>query len=285
MKNYQTRWNEILEDVRKSGHASANAVAQKLGQYWETLSVAERQAFSNALHTSSHFRKHVDTDRQSRRLKRAILALRGVTEPMAPINVENQMYSLGGDPRVTLNALITKLVGYFSDMQKDTTWGGNVNCYAYAMNCRNPGGGIPIPGIYGGRPNYPYPHWDVAKLTEGAEADGATHIEGGNLLPPFAAPGGTYLVALFTVVGGFHWIKRDDQGRWSWKDGTMNPVQKTVQRKPVPSDIALRKMHCYVTDQMVAHLALGQYTPWCNPRMRFQALFSVPNGVHQVSGP
>lgn len=276
MKNYVTRWNEIIEDVSRSANPRSMTAAAKLQTYWGLLTGAERRNLSDSLHTSRAFRANVERDRPDRRLRRAIIAVQAVMGPMPKNSVEARMRDLPGAGLAgILSNFITRLADHFPD-QVTYAWPA-VNCYAYAMKCRNPGGahgGMAIPGIRGGY-QYPYNHGDHLRLRAAAVADGASFY-GMNRVPPFQPPANRYFIALLTRPGGFHWIRRDNVGHWSWKEGTINKVQITVCRTPAPNDIAPRKMHRYVSDAMIPDLLGGEYQPW-NVNDTFRGLFHVPS--------
>jgi hypothetical protein len=283
MKNYVTRWNEIIEDVSKSSHAQSLTATQKLQTYWGLLTQAERKKLSDSLHTSRAFRSDIDDERESRRLRRAIVAVIAVMAPMPRNRVEATMRDLpGAGLSGILNNFIARLIDHFPD-QVTYAWPA-VNCYAYAMRCRNPGGrrgGTAVPGISGGKA--PYNLGDHLKVRVGAVADGA-YFYGMNSRPPFQPPANRYFIALFSRPGGFHWIRRDNTGLWSWKEGNGGKVQGTVSRTPAPDDIAPRKMHRYIKDPMIPDLSQGDYRPW-NSNDTFRGLFTVPSVGLTVDAP
>jgi len=203
---------------------------------------------------------------------------------MPKSGVEAAMRDLpGAGLRGILNNFINRLVDHFPNEITDP-WPA-VNCYAYAMQCRNPGGrrgGTAVPGISGGKA--PYNLGDHMQVRLGAVADGA-YFFGMNRRPPFQPPANRYIIALFSRPGGFHWIRRDNAtGLWSWKEGNGGRVQRTVVRTPAADDIAPRKMHRYIRDAMIPDLLQGGYRPW-NTNDVFRGLFTVPSAGLPVSAP
>jgi hypothetical protein len=168
--------------------------------------------------------------------------------------------------------------------QEDYQWGANANCYAYACNCPNPVVGNPPrqarPGVAAGAPVQN--NGNVQQLIAGVLADGGLLVQQlngqPNALPQ--VPVNSYLVAMLTSAGGFHFMRRDETtGRWSWKDANHGSVKLNVLH--FPSDRYVYINGGNLNDILVANP--GQYV-WAYNQMTFQAFFAVVNGGFAVAG-
>jgi hypothetical protein len=116
----------------------------------------------------------------------------------------------------------------------------NANCYSYVLN--NPDYHWSIPGMgyslakagdYFNEFNAYWKNYSFqefrSKLTMGAQSDG--------LIPAEEAEDkeGFYITALFFPPDNydFHWYRKDDNGLWSHKDGSLQATDKDLDRKVI----------------------------------------------------
>lgn len=126
----------------------------------------------------------------------------------------------------------------------ETGFTGVANCYAYAMKCRQPGGGgTPVPGRAAHAAVLPYdPQWVNrpaywGALLDGIVKDGAADGSTVTVLsqpvgaalpqpdnpPVHRADGTQYLAAMVVKTDGFHFLRRDStSGRWTHKNGAQD---------------------------------------------------------------
>ena len=85
---------------------------------------------------------------------------------------------------------------------------------------------------------------------------------------------------------GFHWLRREDDGFWNWKDGNMDSVKHNATLK-VRNEIRMAKrMYFKISDRYLSDLIgptarrkfIFRYTD-----MKFMAYFYVPNAGIQVA--
>lgn len=167
---------------------------------------------------------------------------------------------------------------------EEYNWGANANCYAFACNCANPAVGNPPrqarPGVISGVP--PADNSNVIQLTAGILADGGVHVQalaGNPLLIP-NPPANSYLIAMLTNAGGFHFIRRDEHTkRWSWKDANHGTVKLNIMHFP-------NNQFVYVNDGNLNDILVanrGNYV-WAYNTMVFRSFFAVTNNGFPVAG-
>jgi len=127
-------------------------------------------------------------------------------------------------------------------------WGGtqDVNCYAFAANCRKPGRGKPDPGDASGYSPKVEGKFTANGLVEGAKRDGLVY-RGTNQTDPPSPNDGHYLVALYLSAdsGDHHWYRKDpDFGRWVHKPGPQNIRNFGVSFQILPTEL-VRISHEY----------------------------------------
>ena len=172
------------------------------------------------------------------------------------------------------------ILGVLEEIQ---TWGMSANCYAYAFKCPTPlngnqGGAMPgAAGAAAGRAVAAGATWIDKVLADGGGAVVQCNETPDN--PPPVHPG-TYIVALIGHVGGFHFLRRDDQGtgRWSWKDGNMGSVKYNVLDTATSQFVYINSTN--LNDLLVTRRA--GFNPWAYANMNFMAFFRVPNGGMNV---
>ena len=153
------------------------------------------------------------------------------------------------------------------------------NCYAYSMNSDGnvvPGGGN------AGRIKKETEEKYVERLKEGVEGDGGTPVEGNTANVPNPSPN-TYLTALFVNHNstGFHFIRRDKDGSWSWKWGSGDKFAWTkvgIHRK------ILGWKWKEIKDADIKNLEIKYATAmgW-NAGWEFKCFFEIPDGGCDVT--
>ena len=168
--------------------------------------------------------------------------------------------------------------------QEEYNWGANANCYAYACGCANPAVGAPPrtarPGVAGGAAVVN--NGNVGQLNAGVLADGGLLVQqlAGNPAALPLVPANSYLVAMLTNAGGFHFMRRDETTRrWSWKDANHGSVKLNVLH--FPSDHYVYINDANLNDILVANR--GNYV-WAYNQMTFQGFFAVANAGFAVAG-
>ena len=181
--------------------------------------------------------------------------------------------------------------------------GDGENCYAYAMYCKDAdkSGGDVIPGGVAGKLQGPGPNplEYYKRLIAGVVMDGdaqdieiriagtATGFDADAALPEDVRPvppirEGTYLAVIIANKNGFHWMRRDDDGRfWTHKNGP-NGVPETYttdtqEGYPVP----------YTDDVVATMLASPANSRYgiLDPKFHFLAYFYVPTDGMVVKRP
>ncbi|MFL6632563.1 MAG: hypothetical protein ACJ8HJ_09660 [Massilia sp.] len=168
--------------------------------------------------------------------------------------------------------------------QEEYNWGANANCYAFACNSAAPAVGHPPrtarPGVAGGQPVQN--NGNVVQLVAGVLADGGHLVQrlGGDPSALPIVPANSYLVAMLTNAGGFHFMKRDElTRRWSWKDANHGSVKLNVMHFPTDHYVYVNDAN--LNDILVTHR--GNYV-WAYNQMTFQTFFAVVNGGFPVAG-
>jgi hypothetical protein len=149
-------------------------------------------------------------------------------------------------------------------------WGGSsdVNCYAFAANCKKPARGKPSPGDATGYSSKVDSKFNAAALIAAAKRDGMVY-RGNDQIDPPAPSDGCYLVALYLSAdaGDFHWYRKDpDYGRWVHKPGPQNIRNFGVSFKILPTELV-----CITHDYGNART-----------NYKFVAFFEVPDAGIQV---
>lgn len=112
-------------------------------------------------------------------------------------------------------------------MRFDPAWGGEANCYAYALNNSALGGRTPGDlnkdrGAWLRQPPHNPPEWvEDALLRDGLVRANRQDLRdrGQHLIAAFAAP----------YFFDFHFYRRDADGTWSHKQGASKPVNLTQE--------------------------------------------------------
>lgn len=169
--------------------------------------------------------------------------------------------------------------------QEEYQWGTHANCYAYACSCPNPQvGGVAartsVPGTVGGA--IVANNGNAGQLIAGMLADGGVLVQqlGGNPAALPVVPANSYLVAMLTNAGGFHFLRRDElTRRWSWKDGNHGSVKLNTLHHPTNHYVYINDGN--LNDILVANR--GHYM-WGYDRMTFDCFFAVSNNGFLVGG-
>ncbi len=168
--------------------------------------------------------------------------------------------------------------------QEEYVWGAHANCYAFAADCAQPNVGAPPrtarPGVATGAA--PANNGDVPGLIAGVLADGGAAVQtlmGTPAMIPVVPPN-SYLVAMLTSAGGFHFMRRDEfTKRWSWKDANHGSVKLNVMHFPTAH-------YVYINDANLADILVnnrGNYV-WAYNNMVFQQFFAMQNNGFAVAG-
>ncbi len=165
-------------------------------------------------------------------------------------------------------------------------WGPTQNCYRYAMcdKAADPSGQNSVPGAYAnaavlGGVNY-HQQLIAGVLNDGnIQGVAIVHVQQATLRPLPPQRPGHYLAMMVGNQVGFHWLRRDAQGRWSHKNGgPADPeticMQATTKKYHAMTDNVVLAM----TDNATKALWTTGYNG-----MSFIAHFYVPNGGMRVT--
>lgn len=287
--DFTERINQIIATITLANAA----MGARVQTYYDGLDPAEKPIFSKlfSLGYRGIGRKQESRTRQ-RKLVRAVACLRFITGDESASDIINEIQTMSEvNLQTRLNLECQDLVNRASAVPITTHDGNNsVNCYAWACRCLNPTirtpGGQTVPGKVN---NTPHPELvgSPELYVRGAMDDGLTLVAR-SLAPVPHHGGGTNLIAAMAAGFGFHWVKREDDGFWSWKNGNLNPVFYNAMPKATRETKVGDRMYMKIRDQDLKYL-VGPFAErkyhFGYDNLKFMAYFYVPNGGITVASP
>ena len=287
--DFTERMNQIIATITKANAAMGGQVQT----FYDGLDQEGKPVFSKLF--SLGYRgigKKKDEKTRQRKFVRALACLRFLTRDEMASEIINEIKTLS---EVSLQMLLSlecqDLVNRASSVQITTHAANNtVNCYAWACRCLHPTirtpGGQAVPGKINNTP-----HPELVGSPElyvwGAMDDGLTLVTRSLKPVPYHGDDNN-LVALMASGYGFHWLRRENDGTWSWKDGNINPVSYNAMLLATKDRQIAARMFMKIRDQdlkyLIGPLAERKYAFGYN-QLKFMAYFHVPNGGINVASP
>lgn len=170
----------------------------------------------------------------------------------------------------------SKAIGLFPTSR--SLWGGNHNCYAYAMKCKSPKG-LGQNSWAGKFANFKNEGDFPRGVVEDGKAQGKAIVVLGQDLPnpvPQRLSDGNYLVAMVSNGMGYHFMRRrESTGLWTHKNGASSEVETYFYDTELEQPVA-------ITDAVVAKILADPKLIGCS--MTFKRYFKVPGPGMQVTG-